>query len=155
MDDSVKLVRPPCDPNPSIAAGLSAHLVGVLLTQAPTGRARDRNEASDSFLSEGRYVCSMLCASDREPIDVSRVDLRSSLSCQTGENRAVLRLRGTACSALSVASRHGSLVQSSVTHMGRGRTYFSGIISSQTGSLFALATPDTSVTGAHEIELEL
>ena len=54
MADSATLVRPPCDPFPLIAAGLSAHLVGVPLTQAPTSRTRMRKSANDGFAGEAR-----------------------------------------------------------------------------------------------------
>ena len=49
MADSVTLVRPPCAPFPSIAAGLSAHVVVMPLTQEPTGRTDYDTRANDGF----------------------------------------------------------------------------------------------------------
>ena len=49
MADSATLVRPPCAPNPSIAAGLSAHIVVMPLTQEPTGRTDWQPAAIDGF----------------------------------------------------------------------------------------------------------
>ena len=42
MADSATLVRPPCASNPSIAAGLSAHVVVMPLTQEPTATINPR-----------------------------------------------------------------------------------------------------------------